>query len=114
VLKSAVINSVTALLASGACFAAIPAISEAAADETVMAVTDDAQLDEIVDATDVDHGAKDDVDMGAQDNVNNEAMNETNVDTGAADAIEGQQDATEATQEHAEQGGQAGDSGPSG
>jgi hypothetical protein len=117
VLKLAVIGSAMTFL-SGACFAATLAISGVTADATVAAVADDAQLDEIAEANDIDHGAKEDVGVGAQDDVNNEVTNGTDVGSdvksSAADAMEGQQDAIEATQEHAEPGGLTGNSGPSG
>jgi hypothetical protein len=123
-LKSVVASGVLALLGSGAGFAAT------ATDASIVAVTDDEQLNELVDANDGDQGAEHNVDNGAEHDVDNHAMNDLDEDAkndvqidgdvkgGAADAIDAQQDVVEATQEHGNESGgtnqPGGDSGPNG
>ena len=112
-LKTAVLGSALALLAGGA-LAAVAA-DTVETDATMVAVSSADQVNEVLDAHNVDHGAKDDVedgakghmDDGARNDVNYEAQNdgafENDVKSSAAEGQQAQQDAAEAGQ-HGHQG----------
>jgi hypothetical protein len=106
-LKAAVTSGVLALLGAGAAFAATSAVRVAAADAPIVAITDDKQLNELVDANDIDHGAKDDVDDHEMNDIDEHAKNDVDMDVkeSAADAKEAQQDAVEAKMEHEDEPG---------
>lgn len=107
-LKSAVIGSAFTLLA-GAAMVATAGPDPVMADEPIAAVSDADDLNEVLDANDVDAGAQGDMDEGANgdtnanDDSNNEAQSDSSVENdmedSATEASQAQQDATEATQE---------------
>ena len=103
-LKSAAIGSAFTLLA-GAPMIAAAGPDQVMADEPIAAVSDADDLNEALDANDVDEGAQSDMDEGANGdtNANDEAQSdsavENDMEDSATEASQAQQDATEATQE---------------
>lgn len=101
-LKSAVIVSAFTLLA-GAPMIAAAGPDPVMADEPIAAVSDADDLNEVLDANDVDEGAQGDMDEGANGDSNDESQSdgtvETDMEDSSTDASEAEQDATEATQE---------------
>ena len=107
-LKSAVIGSAFTLLA-GAPMVAAAGPDPVMADEPIAAVSDADDLNEALDANNVDEGAQNDMnesangDTNANDDSNDEAQSdsavENDMEDSATDASQAQQDATEATQE---------------
>ena len=109
-LKWTVLGSAFLLLAGHALVAA--AADAIDTDATMVAVSDADQVNEMLDANNVDHGARDDF---AVNDVNHDAQNdgafENDVKSSAADGQQAQQDAAEAHQ-NGQQGGD--NSGPHG
>ena len=105
-LKSVVIGSAFTLLA-GAPMVAAAGPDPVMADEPIAAVSDADDLNEMLDANNVDEGAQNDMNESANGDTNanssDEAQSdgtvETNMEDSATEASQAQQDATEATQE---------------
>ena len=112
-LKWTVLGSAFLLLAGHALVAA--AADAIDTDATMVAVSDADQVNEMLDANNVDHRARDDVDDGAKDHMDDGAVNDVNHDaqndgafendvkSSAAEGQQAQQDAAEAGQ-HGHQG----------
>jgi hypothetical protein len=100
-MRSAVVGSAFALLAGAPIVAA--AADMADADESMTAVSDADELNEMLEANNVDTGAQgdtnEDVNSGTNDEASSDSTAESTMAGSSSEATQAQQDATEATQE---------------
>ncbi len=105
-VKSAVLGSAFALLAGGS----VVAIADPGdVEDSITAVADADDLDEMLEANNVDTGTQGDVNEDLNDNSNDEAQSDGSAENdmednsdmagGTADASQGQEDVSEATQQ---------------